>query len=386
MKRMFRRTAVAAYTIVAFPLLFVFFVCLAIISRAARRPIDVGLGPQPLINNVFHKRALEKAGHRAETFVTHFYYITEDFDMTCKGWPVRLASPWMAMIALFRYKILYIYFHGGPLAWTPLRGVEPWIFKLAGIKVLVMPYGADVQDLTHCPHYPFKHVMNVDYPDFMRQQTKISSRITRWTRHADHIISGCDWVDYTPRWDTLCLAHFSIDTDECLGLEAGGPPQGPVTVLHAPNHEAIKGTRFFESAVSELRDEGYDVELKILRKVPNHELRKAIAEAHIIADQLVVGWYAMFALEGMCAGKPVLCHLREDLVRLYEFAGLVEPGEIPLVNCDRTTVTDRLRELLDDPTRIDKVGRASREYVVRHHSLEAVGDMFAQANKVMFGR
>ena len=37
---------------------------------------DVGIGPEPLINNVYHKMALEKNGYKVITFVAKSYYIT----------------------------------------------------------------------------------------------------------------------------------------------------------------------------------------------------------------------------------------------------------------------------------------------------------------------
>ena len=103
----------------------------------------------------------------------------------------------------------------------------------------------------------------------------------------------------------------------------------------------------------------------------------------VILVGLIIGWYAMFALEGLSAGKPILCRLRPDLVELYEFAGLVEPGEIPLVNCDHRTVKAEIRKLLDDRELMARLGRAGREYVVKHHSLAAIGRLFDQANRRM---
>jgi len=136
-------------------------------------------------------------------------------------------------------------------------------------------------------------------------------------------------------------------------------------------------------AVEELQAGGYPVALQLIQKMPNEELRKLIRKADIIADQLVIGWYAMFALEGMCAGKPVLCYLRDDLVDLYEFAGLVVPDEIHLVRCDHRTVKESIRGLLEQRERIAQIGKASREYVVKHHSLAAIGGLFDQANRKM---
>ena len=50
-------------------------VCICIISRYVKKDIDVGLGPMPLINNVYHKTALIEAGFSAETFVNNTWFI-----------------------------------------------------------------------------------------------------------------------------------------------------------------------------------------------------------------------------------------------------------------------------------------------------------------------
>lgn len=354
----------------------------AVAARFWRKKIDIGIGPEPLINQRFHKLACLSAGYSAETFVTHLFYYTNDFDIVCrKGFFWRCL---LALRSLFRYRALYFYFKGGPMAWVGLLRLEPWIYKIAGIKTLVMGYGGDCQDWSHCPNYPFKHAMNRDYPHVCRKNHRTQARVARWTLHADHILSGCDWVDYTPRWDTLCLAHFTVNTDVLTPPDPDLPiNDGPVVILHAPNHKEIKGTRYFEQAVWELQEEGWSVELQLLQNISNTALREHIRRADIIADQCVIGWYGMFAVEAMSAAKPVLCYLRDDLVDLYEFAGLVEPGEIPLVNCTRHTIKDRIRELLADRPRMADLGRRSREFVVRHHSVEAMGKVFDRANRGM---
>lgn len=325
--------------------------------------------------------ALNKQGYTAETFVTHLYYITNRFDIV---WGNRLGRLRAAHHVLWQYKALYIYFCGGPFAWLRLKRLEPWLYKIAGVKILVMPYGGDCQNLSLCKNLRYKHAMNSDYPEFSRGMASVCERIERWSRHADYIISGCDWVDYTPRWDALCLAHFSIDTDSLIPLDETYPVNnGKIVILHAPNHKAIKGSSYFIQAVNELQAEGYPVELELCQNMPNNELRERIRRADIIADQLVIGWYAMFALEGMCAGKPVMCYLRQDLVELYEFANLINPGELPFVLTDHKNVKDNIRMLLEDRTKIGKIGQASRAYVVRHHSLEKIGQLFDSANQKM---
>lgn len=85
------------------------------------------------------------------------------------------------------------------------------------------------------------------------------------------MINGCDWVDFTYHWDTLTLAHFSIDIAK-FSIYRKDPSfykrqytlDNPLKILHATNHFAMKGTNFFIKAVEELKSEGFPVELVLL--------------------------------------------------------------------------------------------------------------------------
>jgi glycosyltransferase involved in cell wall biosynthesis len=193
--------------------------------------------------------------------------------------------------------------------------------------------------------------------------------------HADHVMSGVDWVDYMPRWDSLNAGHFAIDTEEWSPSpeEPERDPERPVVIFHAPNHRELKGTRFLIDACTELEAEGEPIELRLVERVPNTEIRRQLAEADIVADQFIVGWYALFAIEAMAMAKPVLCYLRPDLLELYTLYSFA--GECPLVNTPALEVKERLRELVHDAARRRQLGLAGRRYVEAHHSLESVGEM-----------
>jgi hypothetical protein len=371
-----------------------FLIALALLSRLSPRPIDVGLGPQPMIGNVYHKKALVQQGYSAETFVNNVYFITNEFDRIFmpKSSVMRILlrlSNFLFLFVIFRYRCLYVYFNGGPLyATVMLWRFEPQLYRLAGVRTVVMPYGSDVQDLLRTPNLLFRHVMAKDYPLHRNRRKIIAKKIDIWCLHADHVISGCDWVDYMHFWDTLMVAHFSIDIERWrpVGNTSVAVPVDsarPFRVLHAPNHKAIKGSYFFIRAVEELRAEGESIELVLVQKLPNKEIRKLIDTVDIVADQLIIGWYAMFAMEAMAMGKPVLCYLREDLKQLYIDAGLIVENEIPLIDCSTSNVKSVLRELMHDPSRLKDAASRGPEYVRRHHSTEAVGDVFGRINKAI---
>lgn len=376
--------------IAALPILILF----STVARYRIRPINIGLGPEPLINNIYHKKSLTKLGYSAETFVNHVYFITEEFDVRYdipaqsgtfiqRGFYRFLGPMYIYLKAIFRYQSLYFYFNGGCLFSTIfLWRLEPRLYRLAGVRTVIMPYGGDVQDLMRCPNLVFRHTMSLSYPGHRLVRRRVAEKIDLWTRLADHVISGCDWVDYMYYWDTLTLGHFSIDTHQWQPEPKDrSRSDGVIRILHAPNHREIKGSRFFIRAVEELQAEGLPIEIQILEKVPNHVVREAIEHADIVADQLIIGWYAMFALEAMSLEKPVLCNIRSDLEDLYIGAGLLAKDELPFVRCNSVNVKEVIRDLVEHPDRLPEIGRQSREYVLRHHSTEQMGKVFDSINR-----
>jgi len=370
---------------------------LSLMGRLRRRRV-IGLGPHPLINNLYHQRALELKGWEAVTFVTHTYYITSKFQKNFEktALPRRVgraaASFHCFCWVVFNCQSIYIYFNGGPLGVFPLlKRVEPFLYKLAGIKVVAMPYGGDIQDLTRSPNLLFKHAMAEDYPGFRHIRGNVSSQIDRWTQLADAVIGGVEWVHYMYYWSDLSVGHFSIDLEQMKGVldgkgdsvrvDGGFDKENPLKVLHAPNHRTIKGTHFFIDAVDKLKEEGVPIELVLVEGVPNEEFLKLVADCDVLADQLVIGWYAMFAIEGMAMEKPVICYIREDLEQFYKDAGVLDAEGVPFINASPSTIEDTLRQLASQTRdEVRSYGERGRRFVEKYHSLEVAGEFFEEIN------
>jgi glycosyltransferase involved in cell wall biosynthesis len=365
-----------------------YIVSIALLSRLKKKKIDVGIGPEPMINNIYHKKSLELYNYKVETFVVSSYFITSDFDIDLSDkYDVKTIigklKIFFSLINLsFKYRVLYFYFNGGPLGLTSkiIWYFEPFIYKIANVKTLLMPYGGDVQNMTHCKNLYFKHVLSKDYPFHKQRRNLISKKIDLWTNYANHIISGCDWVDYMSAWDTLMIAHFSIDTEKLKNKKLT-VTNDTFKVFHAPNHKSIKGTSYLINAVEELKDDGYKIELIMCEKVSNKEILNTINSVDIVADQFVVGWYAMFALEAMSMGKPVMCYLRDDLIELYTKANLIKNNEIPIINTNVLNIKEKIIWAYNNKKTLDKLGEKSKLYVKKHHSLSYIGKVFHNINE-----
>jgi glycosyltransferase involved in cell wall biosynthesis len=167
----------------------------------------------------------------------------------------------------------------------------------------------------------------------------------RWVPEAHVIPPGLDLAPFTPV-----------------------PPsdnQRPL-VVHAPSNREKKGTEFVIAACAKL-----PVELDIVEGVPHEVARERYARADIVVDQLNAGWHGIFALEAMALGKPVVAHLKPDVVeKSAQGYGL----RIPIVTATRETLGEALRPLVERPALRREVGAAGRAYVERVHDVERVAD------------
>jgi glycosyltransferase involved in cell wall biosynthesis len=167
----------------------------------------------------------------------------------------------------------------------------------------------------------------------------------RWVPDAHVVPPGLDLREFTPR-----------------------PPSDAVRplVVHAPSNRTKKGTAHVIAACAQL-----PVELEIVEGLAHGEARERYARADIVVDQLNAGWHGVFALEAMALGKPVVSHLKPDVVeRSAEAFGL----EVPIVPATAETLVEALRPLVEDASLRRDLGARSRAYVEQVHDIDRVAD------------
>ena len=109
-----------------------YLLTLALYWRYARKPFDIGIGPEPMIDSIYCKKALSQYHYNVRTFTTKPYYITAEFDLVTDNFcdlnkmSGKIRSYfYMASIA-FEHRILYFRFHGGVFYnSTWIRVLEP---------------------------------------------------------------------------------------------------------------------------------------------------------------------------------------------------------------------------------------------------------------------
>jgi hypothetical protein len=158
------------------------------------------------------------------------------------------------------------------------------------------------------------------------------------------------------------LPYANVPVEE---IEIAPPPaRERALVLHAPSDDSIKGSRAIEASLRELEKE-YDFEYIAVRGKPHHEAMALYAQADLVIDQVLAGWYGGFAVELMSMGKPVACYLRDE-----DF-GVLPPAmraELPLVRVDPRRLTADLAAAFERRKEWRAIGEAARRYVLRWHN------------------
>lgn len=381
-----------ALRVARLPVAVPFVVGAALLARAGTRRRQRGrlqprllFGPVPIISIKYMSLAMRAAGYETLTLVDERYVIhgPDDFDGDTRTYFSE--SPWRrALVVLLgdyavfgwllgRYDVFHYFFDGGYLRGTPLRFAEIQLLHLAGKKVIAMPYGSDVAAPSRIRSLEWRHGLMRNYPALGRDEARRLRWIDYFSRRADYIVACLVHLETLPRWDLLTIHYYPIDTAEWTsehGDSGNDGTNGPVRIVHAPNHRAMKGTDALIRACDALREEGLQVELRLLERIPYATIREEIDRSDILAEQFLLG-YGLTAVEGMSLSKPVVSNIGVE--GYYEvFHHQTGFSNCPIVSATHTSLTDELRRLVKDPGLRRSVGAAGRSYVAAEHSYAAM--------------
>jgi glycosyltransferase involved in cell wall biosynthesis len=332
-------------------------------------------GPSAILNNKHWSEAMRAIGYESLTCIDVDSTIT-----TRKDWDafrdeflggrfsVRLRTYAMFAWAMRHADVFLFYFDGGYLRSTPLAWREYSLLRLAGKKLVFSPFGSDIA----VPEYlgRMREPTLAQYPQMVELAPLLKRRVDHSLEWADVAIKNIT-IGYLPAYDVVWLTQLAIDTDVWKpdGGDSGSDGRSePVVVLSAPNHRRINGTHHLEQAVGQLRDEGLKIDLRILERRPNVEIREALHAADIVADQFLDPGYGLFPIETMAAGKPMLTRMSPIPEVLWTEA----LRACPLVDTNPENLRDQLRRLVSDPQLRRDLGAAGREFAVKYHSHGAV--------------
>lgn len=339
---------------------------------------------------------MRQAGYESETFVTDYYSVInkrEDWDRVLSEeysrWPLRI-RPYLGFLYVLRhFDVLFISCQGVFIGATPLWRLQAMLLHLAKKKLVVLPYGADAYVYRNVRSMSLLHGLLASYPSSARKQDELQDQVQYWVANADVFIPSVMGPDGFGRWDVLMPSHVFLDADLWRPrdeLGAGDGRSGHVVICHAPNHRGFKGTEFVIEAVKRLQDEGLKVELRLIERMQNTEVRRVLTEeADILVEQIICTGHGLNGLEGLASGLPVVCNLEDEAyivpVRRWSYF-----GECPIVSATPENIVDVLRKLVTQPALRRQLGKASRQYIEKYHGLDSAAFLFEAVLDYVYGR
>lgn len=241
--------------------------------------------------------------------------------------------------------------------YTGMMGLDLPFLKMSGRRVAYRFTGNDLRDPAFDRETNPYSLMRYDY-----WTSPLESEPVR-KAYLDHL--RC-YVDAFVVQDPEMGAHMpearivprSIELEKWnfVGIEPNDRP----LVVHGPSNPKVKGTEFILKAVDELRDEGLAFDFQLIEGMRHEDAAEWYRRSDIMIDQLHLGAYGVFSMEGMALGKTVICYYRDDLFRpVY--------GDLPLVNANPDTIKDALRRTVKDYEMRQEFSVKGRAFVETHH-------------------
>jgi|GEM_PF-1442885 len=255
---------------------------------------------------------------------------------------------------------------------------ELWLAKLFGIKLIFRPTGCKDSDLKTT----FESIDNGNICNNCGSYNKCDDRVnargfSRIRKYFDFAISrgetkSKEMPEKFYKYKVIDLNLWKPDMD--IPLEHLLPPTHNLRILHSAYLDKsgrtwkgrnIKGSPYVLAAIEQLKSEGHAVDYMYISDKPSNQMRFYQAQADIVVEQLIYGWWGSTGVETMALGKPVVCYIRPSWKELF-LSLYKEHEDIPIVEADTQTVYESLKRLVVDADYRKQKGMESRLFAERH--------------------
>ncbi len=191
------------------------------------------------------------------------------------------------------------------------------------------------------------------------------NRINRVSKNVDHIFAlNPDLMYFLPPdkttflpyavagWETITTQKYTIDSK--------------IKIVHSPTNRAAKGSSYILSALTNLQKKYPNIEIEIIENIPYEQALKKYQEAHIVIDQVLIGWYGGFGVEVMKMGKPLAVFIREEDLKFIP-KDMAKDLEKAIINITPFNIEQTLELYLQNTDLLHQKSQASLEYVHKWH-------------------
>jgi glycosyltransferase involved in cell wall biosynthesis len=253
--------------------------------------------------------------------------------------------------------------------YSPLGPWDRKLLKLAGKKVVSVFLGSDSRPYYLNGFFCDKYSRN--FAGMGRAVRSQRADVARIERHSDLVVCHELSSHFLRRpYARFMAIGFPLDRKRLPASRAALPAAAPrkVVALHAPSAPRFKGTDLIFDAVDELREEGLDIELRMISGLPNSQVLREIGECDFVIDEAFSDSpLAGFAVEAAMQGKPAVVG---SYARGEDFS---EPRLPPSLLVRPEAMKEAIRMLASDAALRARLGSEARDFIETAWSSEEVG-------------
>lgn len=198
-------------------------------------------------------------------------------------------------------------------------------------------------------------------------------RINRFARYAHHIFAvNPDLLRNLPAKISSFLPYTIASWYDLTPQSTN--TAATLTIAHAPTNRAAKGSAYILAALERLAADYPQVRIVLIENLPNREALQRYAEADIVVDQVLVGWYGGLAVEAMRMGKPVAAFVRTSDLEFIP-AAMREDLSSALIQVTPESIYEQLEYYLHNRSALAWLREAALDYVHRWHDPVKVAAM-----------
>ncbi|WP_024954313.1 glycosyltransferase [Sulfurospirillum arcachonense] len=344
----------------------------------------------------FYRDALRKRGWKADIYLPNNYpkkLLYTDNVIIIKN-VVKIFKPFyhffVFCIWLFKYKYFFIY--GGhrllpllPVFVENLFGknfyLDLFLLKFLNKKLIYLPSGCIDIDLK-------KEISKIDdgnicnncgWDDSVCKDESNIKKFNILNKYFDLFLGFPDME--STQYKQITYKYKSIDLylwkpDIRIPDKFKLPKTKNLRILHSffkenreNNGKNIKGSPFIVDAIDILKEEGFEVEYFYVIDVESKNMRYYQAQADIVVEQLIYGWWGSTGVETMALGKPVICYLREDAKDNF-YKNFPEYNSLPIIEANVLNIYEVLKKTVMDNEFREKKAKESRLFAESFFDIE----------------
>lgn len=316
------------------------------------------------------KNGFEELGYKvdyysAEKNIQKYHYTDNTKTIKIPIWGKNIRGRFRFLFFFFKLILKYKYFVFLQAHWTLMKGYRDIkILRFFGKKCVVLLTGCDARvpnevskykwnPCKNCPD-EYKSLVNCNIP---RKEKEIPQLPQIFSRvFSPHECSGLLNNNYSEILFPRPIKNFSpIYPSNNLKK---------IRILHAPSNIHYKGTIYIRKAIKELEKNLDNFEYIEVQGLQINELYEQIKSCDLVIDQIIGGFYGLFAVESMALGKPVVVYIYPDRWDKMKDA--------PIYNANPDNLFNVLEKILQNPEQLHVRGIAGRKYVEQYHDAKIV--------------